>query len=225
MYTIYRHAFPNGKSYIGITKASVKKRWKNGGGYKTCPLVDRAIKKYGWENIGHQILRKCETKEMAEMWEKFYIAWYKSNNPAFGYNILLGGDVSGGQPDSVREKIGKAKIGKRLSEDHKRKISEGVKRTFSRPESNGWFGKKASEETKRKMSASHKGKTMSENSGLSKPIIQLTMDGEFVARYACARDAYRAGFAHYSTISKCCLHQTSQARGYRWMFEEEYITS
>lgn len=223
MYTIYRHVFPNGKSYIGLTKTSVEKRWGHGENYKTCPLVDRAIKKYGWENIAHEILRKCETQEMAEVWEQFYIAWYKSNNPAFGYNILAGGDVSGGKTENVRKKISDALTGRKMSEEQKKKISEGVKRTFSRPESNGCIGKKASDETKIKMSEAHKGKTMSENSGLSKPVVQLTMDGDFVARYACARDAYRAGVGHYGVISRCCLHKASHSGGYRWMFEDEYL--
>lgn len=223
MYTIYRHVFPNGKSYVGITRTSLNKRWGNGSKYKTCPLVDRAIKKYGWENVKHQILRMCETKEMAEVWERFYIAWYRSDDPQCGYNVLPGGDVSVNEPsDEMRYKLGSGNRGRPRTEEEKRKISEGVKKTFSRPESNGCFGKKASEETKRKMSEAHKGKTMSENSGLSKPVVQLTMDGEFVARYPCARDAHRAGMGHFVAISRCCLHQAKQSGGYQWMFESEY---
>lgn len=222
MYTIYRHVFPNGKCYVGLTKNKPNKRWGHGSHYKSCRLVSYAFEKYGWDNVEHQILRVCETKEMAEIWERFYIAWYRSNNPVYGYNILPGGNVSDEKPQCVRDKISAANKGRKMSEEQKAKISDGVKKTFSRPESNGCLGKKASDETRRKMSEAHIGKTMSENSGLSKPVVQLTMDGEFVARYPCARDAHRAGLGHYVVISKCCKHQAQHSGGYRWLFESEY---
>lgn len=223
VYKIYKHTFPNGKCYVGLTRTRLTRRWGNGNGYKTCPLVDRAIKKYGWENVKHNILRECETKEMAEIWERFYIAWFKSNDPKYGYNILRGGDVSTNDAtDEMRYKLGNGQRGKHHTEEQKKKISDGVKKAFSRPESNGCIGKKASEETKRKMSEAHKGKTMSTESGLSKPVIQLTMDGDFVARYACARDAYRAGFGHYVVIGKCCKHKAEHSGGYRWVYESEH---
>ena len=46
MWTIYKHIFPNGKLYIGQTKVSLNKRFKYGEGYKGCPLIYKAIKKY-----------------------------------------------------------------------------------------------------------------------------------------------------------------------------------
>ena len=224
MYTIYRHVFPNGKTYIGLTRNSVEKRWGLGHNYKGCPLVDRAIKKYGWDRIKHQILRVCETKEMAEVWERFYIAWYMSNDPQHGYNILPGGDVSTNDATpEMRYKLGRGMRGKKHTEDEKKKIGEGVRKRFERPESNGHYGLLASEETKAKMSKSHIGKTMSKESGLSKPVVQLTMEGEFVARWDCARDAHRAGFGHYVSISRCCLHKAYHSGGFRWVFESEWV--
>lgn len=55
-YCVYMHTFPNGKVYIGQTKQNPKYRFKNGNGYKGCTYVYSAIKKYGWENIKHEIL-------------------------------------------------------------------------------------------------------------------------------------------------------------------------
>lgn len=34
MYKVYKHTFPNGKKYIGITKLTVENRWRSGKGYK-----------------------------------------------------------------------------------------------------------------------------------------------------------------------------------------------
>ena len=56
-YKIYKHTFPNGKVYIGLTSQEPKKRWgSDGNGYYGQKYIYRAIKKYGWKNIKHEIL-------------------------------------------------------------------------------------------------------------------------------------------------------------------------
>lgn len=158
MYTIYCHLFPNGKRYIGLTRNRLSRRFGgNGNHYKGCILVDRAINKYGWENIEHIILDTATTKEEAEAKERQYIREYDSDNPKHGYNVLPGGDVSTNDANAeMRYKLGNGWRGKNRTEEEKRKIGEGVKRTFDRPEKNGHIGLRASEETKRKMSKAHK---------------------------------------------------------------------
>lgn len=89
-YIVYSHVFPNGKRYIGITKTDVNKRWMNGKGYKTQPKIAKAIEKYGWENVTHEILAIGLTQEMANTLEQFYIKKYDSMNN--GYNATIGGD-------------------------------------------------------------------------------------------------------------------------------------
>lgn len=156
MFKIYCHVFPNGKRYIGITRTTTKRRWGNGENYKTCPLVYHAIKKYGWENVSHEILEEVCTIEDAEEKERYYIRHFDTQNPSHGYNVLPGGDVSENcATDEMREKLGNGWRGKHRSDEEKKKISQGVKQTFSRSESNGHFGIKASEETKAKMSKTH----------------------------------------------------------------------
>ena len=58
LYTVYKHTSPSGKVYIGITCRKPEYRWNHGRGYKEIdqPLFYRAIKKYGWDNITHEIL-------------------------------------------------------------------------------------------------------------------------------------------------------------------------
>lgn len=156
MYTIYCHTFPNGKRYIGLTKLSLNERWSNGTGYKTCPLVDRAIKKYGWENVKHEVLGTTDNLHDAEQMEREYIQMFSTNDAKKGYNILPGGDVSMNEPsEEIRKKLGNGWRGKNRSEEEKKKISNGVRKAFERPESNGHFGMKASDEARAKMSASH----------------------------------------------------------------------
>lgn len=157
MYTIYCHIFPNCKRYIGLTKNSLNQRWDNGNSYKTCPLVNRAIKKYGWDNVQHEILCVVDTKEEAEHKEKEFIEKYNTTDNKNGYNILPGGDVATNIPtEEMRYKLGSGWRGKHRTQEEKDKIGDGVRKTFSRPESNGHIGLKVTDETKAKMSKSQK---------------------------------------------------------------------
>ena len=51
---IYMYIFPNGKKYIGKTKRTLAQRKVNSEtweGYSKCPLLWKAIQKYGVVNI------------------------------------------------------------------------------------------------------------------------------------------------------------------------------
>ena len=79
-FKVYLFTFPNGKQYCGFTSQSLSKRWNNGNGYQKCPLVWRAIQKYGWENITKTIIFSSENKELALEKEKECIAQLKLTN-------------------------------------------------------------------------------------------------------------------------------------------------
>ena len=155
MYYIYCHTFPNGKRYVGITRTSPERRWGEGRHYNTCPLVHRAIQKYGWENITHEIIDTAESKEDAENKERYYIGEFMSNNPDHGYNVLPGGDVATNPlTPEMRYKLGNGQRGKPRTDEEKRKIGAGVRAAFSRPESNGHLGHHHTEATRSLMSDS-----------------------------------------------------------------------
>lgn len=88
-YTIYKHIFPNGKSYIGITKQEPEERWRKGEGYKTQPKIYKAIQKYGWENITHIIIAThLFENEAKKLEENLIIA---DDTIVNGYNQSFGG--------------------------------------------------------------------------------------------------------------------------------------
>ena len=89
LYCVYEHVFPNGKKYIGIS-SDAEKRWRNGKGYKEQAKVFKAIKKYAWDNIKHNIILDDLTKEQAEAIEKYLIA--ELNTIDNGYNVSTGGE-------------------------------------------------------------------------------------------------------------------------------------
>jgi len=150
-WSAYKHTNKiNGKCYIGITSKTVEQRWENGLGYKKCPHFYNAIKKYGWDSFTHEVLYNDLTKEEANSTEIRLIHYYKSNDPKFGYNVSSGGAGSTGvkasertkkimsannsgennpmygkhHSEKTKEKMHSFKIGKPLSEEHKRKLSE-----------------------------------------------------------------------------------------------------
>lgn len=91
-YIVYKHTCPSGKVYIGITKQAPNKRWLNGLGYQHNDYFFKAIKKYGWENIKHEILVDNLNEKEAKIKEVELISFYKSNQREYGYNITDGGD-------------------------------------------------------------------------------------------------------------------------------------
>ena len=92
MYTVYKHTAPNGKVYIGITEQKPEDRWRNGKGYKGQPYWYRAILKYGWENIKHEIVCDHLKDWQAGKVEKSLIDYFDSTNRDKGYNISTGGE-------------------------------------------------------------------------------------------------------------------------------------
>ena len=92
VYQVYKHTTPSKKVYIGITSQESSRRWQGGNGYATQKKFWRAIKKYGWENIRHEIIADNLTAEEAKSMEKEKIAEYDSCNPLKGYNVYEGGN-------------------------------------------------------------------------------------------------------------------------------------
>ena len=75
-----------------MTKQSAEKRWQYGLGYRTQAKFYRAIQKYGWENIQHEVVFSNLSFEDAEQKERELIAQYQSCDNRFGYNIESGGN-------------------------------------------------------------------------------------------------------------------------------------
>lgn len=138
-YIVYKHTTPSGKVYIGITSQSANERWRNGRGYKQNQPFWKAIQKYGWQNIKHEIVAENLDKYHAQEIEKDLILLHNSRDKRYGYNVCFGGEdgwVGVKHTQEAREKMSKAKKGKPSSRK----------------------GCHLSDETKLKLSVSHKGK-------------------------------------------------------------------
>lgn len=125
-YLLYYHKTPSGKYYVGITHhKNPNRRWQNGFGYKRQVKFYNAIIKYGWSNIEHCVIKSDLDLDTACALEKEYIQQY--NSIENGYNVDLGGvitNVGMVWSEEIRRKMGAPKIGKKVSADTRRKMSE-----------------------------------------------------------------------------------------------------
>lgn len=95
--------------------------------------LKKAIKKYGKDNFKKIILEKCNTYEELNEKEKYYIDFYNAIDSDNFYNLVEGG--RGGfilkhcdeeLKSKTYDKISKSKLGKKLSDEHIKKIKEGI---------------------------------------------------------------------------------------------------
>lgn len=214
MYSVYIHVFPNQKVYIGITRQSVEDRWKSGRNYAKCTSVYRAIQKYGWDNIKHEVVKVVETKEEAERLEKLFIFKYGSNDPRFGYNLTSGGNAKYCLSQESKEKISK-KNKDRWENDVKRK-TDASERMAKRMEDQCY---------KQKILLALKNSNNGRKPKEKGKIVQLSKDGVFIKAWGRACDIERAGIADAHNVGKCCrkVPQYKTAGGYVWVYESEYL--
>lgn len=241
-YTVYKHIFPNGKIYIGITCNAIEIRWgKNGYGYKT-QFVGKAIKKYGWDNIQHIIVRSSLSEEEAKIVEKKLIKRYKTTDLQFGYNRTAGGDSQ--------------RHGYKLSNKEKQKRSnckycESLKKDIDCYDLEGNFiktfhgYKEAYEETgvpksniiqsaqqkigraKEYMFRFHKEDCETKIKPYEQPVYsegkevnQYSLDGIYIKTFKNQLEAERQTDVSCSGISACCLGKCKTYGGYIWLFNE-----
>lgn len=128
----------NGKVYVGQTGERFLRRywhhqWKLRDNSHDNMYLQNAWNKYGEDNFEYVILEVAEDLNLLDELEIKYIEYYKKNNLC--YNMLLGG---GGRRGF--------------------KMSESAKEIIAQKNRQHMLGKKHSEETKRKMSETRKGK-------------------------------------------------------------------
>ena len=200
-YVVYKHTSPSGKVYIGVTRQSPpEKRWKNGNAYKYNKYFYNAIQKYGWNNFTHEILHIGLIKEEADEKEVELIAYYKSNQSDFGYNIANGGNCKGTVSAETKKKLSDAHIGKKLSKEHIEKIRENSKRQYT-------------DELRKKMAEA-----------IMISVSQYTDNGEFVSEYVDAVEAGKVVNIAPTHITACCRNRRKKAKGFIWRYSNELLT-
>lgn len=151
----------NGKTYIGVHCTNRMEDGYIGNGIyrqrdalvksKTQPF-HVAVRKHGYENFKREILYEFGSLELAFWWEH-YLVDEEFINRHDNYNAVVGGSckVFGrNHSKETKNKMSLTRVGRKMSETHKRNISIGNKGKR--------LGMKASIETKAKMSKNRTGK-------------------------------------------------------------------
>jgi len=184
---LYLIEFPNGKSYVGITRKSIRKRVMQHSKASTKSVLHRAIMAHGESNVRVKAIGLF-LWELLGLAEAAAISEHKTLSPS-GYNFTSGGE--GGYeiatevrakmsiiararssrppiPQHVRDKISEANRGKLRSEEVRRRMSEAQKKRVLSPEAKenirrAHLGTTHTPEVRARMSALRKGATMPED--------------------------------------------------------------
>lgn len=187
---VYKHTNKaNGKAYVGRCRwPNYHDRWANGNGYKNAPVFWPAIVETGWDGFSHEILASDLSLEESNRIEMQMIAKFRTDDPAFGYNVSHGGAASFKglhHTDDAKRRIAERLKAYEMTEEHRRHLSESK------------FGIKHPR---------------------AKKVWQLTKDGRFIKEWGCMMDACRALGIQKANVSACCRGKVPSAGGYKWEF-------
>ena len=223
-FIVYKHTCPNNKVYIGITKVNPVKRWRKGEGYINNTHFYRAIQKYGWDYIKHEIVCSELSEEEAKKIEIALIAAYNSNNPLYGYNQTLGGDYRLPMSEEAKKKLSQSLKGKFRTEEQKLHYKEAAAKRPKREH--------LSTEHKANISKSLIGNKRAEGNTFSRiKVAQYTLDNQFLKVFDCAKLAAEEIGCDASGINRSCRENASKEvastkykgkyKGYKWYYIKE----
>lgn len=147
--------------------------------------------------------------------------------------------------EETKRKISNSRVGKKYGKHQSSTIKKMS--DIKRGENNPFYGKHHTEETKEKLSRINRGKIVSEEQmkiisewnknkivseetktkismSHSKSVVQLTIEGEFVAQFSSSKEAGIKLKISSDVITRCCNHKphSKTAGGFKWLFYEEY---
>lgn len=241
----------NGKKYIG-QKSYSQSNWKTylGSGI----YLNRAINKYGKENFSKEIIENCETKEILDEREKYWIDYYNAVESNDFYNIASGGEggntIAGYSEEQLKQyREYKSKLHKetvlrgedagtsKLTEKQVIEIIERLKNNdFNLDIANDYgVSPRTIDDIRGHRSWTHLTNNIIFDDISSrkrprgtKPVVQYSEDGEYIATYNSARDVQKELGISYKLVSAVCNGTKRIAHGFIWRFEgdsfEKYNT-
>lgn len=239
----------NGKFYIGST-VNFRKRMREHlfylrNGNHVNNHLQHAFNKYGEKSFSFEVVEYVDDIEKLMEIEQMYLDELKPYDMNVGYNIsdiathyrVVGEEHHAfGVPKSKehRMKISQSLKGHKHTEETRRKISRSLEGKNCGKDH--WsYGKERSEQHRKNLSKSLKGKfagknnpfygkkhTLEARKKMGIPVVQLTKDGEFIAKYDSAAIAAEENGISNSHIGCCCKGKRKTTGGYKWMYLKDY---
>lgn len=233
----------NGKRYIGITTRKFSKRINEhkydslSRKHSNKSYFHKAICKYGFNKFIFEVIEEIFDNNYENLCnklndlEKYYIKYYNTYDKRFGYNLTLGGDGVRGfvMSDEQKKIVSKTHKGKKLSDEHKKKISD-----FMNSNKNPRRGKSMPNEVREKISKSHIGLMVGDKNpmyGKKRPdlsernlnsgykILQIDTKAKNVIKvWNSLREISRETGWNRSCISDCCNKKSKTSHGYIWEY-------
>ena len=147
----------NNKIYIGQS-TNVEKRWKYhlkkfSENKHNNPYMQNVFNKYGEKVFKFEIIEECKLEELNDR-EQYWIECFGGVNSKDNYNVRMGGNGGGLLSEETKKKISatlkghefwgpfhyseeqkkaisERMTGRKISESHRKNISEGIKRYFA----------------------------------------------------------------------------------------------
>lgn len=205
----------NSKIYIGQTARTVELRWNehlrrrfepNNKQYNL--YLYKSIRKYGKDNFIIESIESCDNNVLDDR-ETFWIDYYNSAHPDFGYNLTLGG--GGNRTIDYEEIYRRYDTGELLAE-----ISDkmGIGRSHLTQILKGYvnYSKEQTWERSKQHCSMQKGT----------PVCQYDLMGNFIATFPSSKAAERNVFkTNHTNIIKSCKNKNCLSGGFQWRFLDD----
>ena len=232
----------NNKLYIGSAINLTKRKREHFNYLKNnthhSRYLQRSYNKHGENNFEFKVLLYCVKKDLL-FYEQLVIDLYDFKKELYNLSPTAGNNLGVKYSRKSREKLRKANLGKKMSEESKKKISIAMQNpseeTREKMRQNN-LGKKLSDETKRKISKGNKGsknawygkkfskeykKKLSEARINSPNVKRRTpvkafcfKTGNFVGKYKTISECANKLKLQQSAISRVLNNQYKQTKGY-----------
>jgi group I intron endonuclease len=235
MIGIYKITSPIGKHYIGQT-TNYNKRYSAYKNHKCKkqPKLFNSLEKYGFANHSIELIKECLLEDL-NYYERYYQEYYNSVLDGLNLRYTATTDKSGFMSNESKQKMSESRKGIVFSDEWKANLGKV------------WKGRKHSEETKLKMSNAAKGKKknpehiakiqatlktiqmpkrseetkrlQSLNNGKSRAVIQMDLQGNYIAEFRSAMEACRVlGISR--NITSACNGSLKQSGGFKWKYKD-----
>lgn len=224
-YCVYKHTLPDGRYYIGATYRGEKRWGKDGCHYKNNKDFYALIKRYGWNNIKHEILFSSLSSSQVREIERRLIS--ETMPSGLSLNKRSGGYYSV-YKEKMHEIVGLRKIGLSYPEiskmydihpdgaaaivKHRRYLIYYSEEEFA--EKVALFVSKNKNRFKR-----HDGLTPNHNGHLSKRVLKKDKDGNIIGRYESITMAAKENNVLISSIANNLKGLSKLCGGYKYEYE------